>query len=594
MLREVWRQAFKTRTPSIESIGDHKGGYYSLFDLLCVGVGATVGSGVFVVTGQVAHETTGPAVMVAWLIAGLACCLSAMAYAELTCRWPSAGSAYTYVYATLGEWPAVLTAWALSLECGISGASVARSWGAKVSSLISSSQQPDTGFNIYACLLMFAVVLVFLRGVEVSKQTVNVFTAVKTIVVCFMICAAWVFFQRSNLTPFMPMGMKGVMRGTTTCFFGFIGYDEVCCLATETRNPKVDLPRAIFGTIFIAALLYAFSSLALVGMASYEALDSENSFYGAFQLLQQPLLANLVAIGELGTMPLVVMASFLPQPRILFALARDGLCPSLLAVRSPSANLINAIAFAGIICIIVAGCVPYTVLNNLVSGGVLLSLNLTNVSLVLLRRNRHRYEPAQEPATALTRCEGLLILYCICACAAAVAWSEYMSSSSRTCGALATLLMAVLVITAVLIDFTCPPVLGNNNYTTKSTVGLSELEEDASYRTPFVPYTPLAAILLNTYLIAQLQAVELISMLSFFAVATVLYLVMVCWRIRSSYALPESRTPFSSVNTSYGYLEMHGATPTPSPVPARTLYQSAVKVKYERLTEKEEDVHAQS
>eukprot|EP01031_Cornospumella_fuschlensis_P027875 gene27875-33660_t len=550
------------RTPVLDdpSHTNHSAEKYTLFDLLCVGVGATVGSGVFVVTGQVAHEIAGPSVIFSWIVAGVACSLSALAYAELTCRWPSAGSSYTYVYATLGEFFAVLTAWALSLECGISGAAVARSWGAKVSALLADSgdlSDADSGFNVYAFFLQLVVVMVFLAGVDLSKGVVNALTVLKTAVILLMTLCGVSLFQTKHLQPLAPFGLKGVMKGATMCFFGFIGYDEVCCLAQETPNPRRDLPLAIFGTLLFAAVIYACSSLALVGMAPYQAIDSKNSFYSAFQRAGYGSLAEAVAAGELATMPLVVMASFLPQPRILYALARDRLFPACLALRDRRDNLRNAILLSGCVCTLVAGLLPYTTLNNMVSGGVLMSFNLTNMSLLLLRMNNRRggviagegdsEEAGQSAASCgLSLCEALIALYVGLAALLCMVLNGYTDCESFCDSAYQALRVGAvslgalcLACIAVCLHLFCPGVTDTaRNYRTKSDTRLfhahqqlsaaSERTEDQgsmAFRTPFLPYLPLAAIFLNTYLIVQLSAAELSSMVGFFTLATICYLL---------------------------------------------------------------------
>jgi amino acid transporter len=206
---------------------------YSLFDLICVGIGGTVGSGVFVLTGLIAREYTGPGVVISWLIAGFGCTFSAMSYAELSCRIPTAGSSYAYVYVALGELPAVIAAWCLSLEYGISGAAVARSWGDKVNAFISvkmnqasnldgtdsthsteSFFSPGQGINLFAGLLQMVVVIILLAGVDVGKYAVNFFTVIKMILVTFMIVAGFCLFEPSNLSGgWAPMGATGILRG---------------------------------------------------------------------------------------------------------------------------------------------------------------------------------------------------------------------------------------------------------------------------------------------------------------------------------------------------------------------------------------------
>lgn len=548
MLGAIWGQAFKKRTPLLDSIAPHGAGagqQYSFFDLLCVGLGATVGSGIFVVAGQVAHETAGPAVILSWCLAGLACCLSALAYAELTCRWPSAGSSYTFVYATLGEWLAVLTALSLTLECGISGAAVARSWGAKVAALLQpataqDSPYEDQGFNLYAALLQLGVVLLFACGVGVSRLAVNWLAIAKAAVVLLLLSGGLLYYQPANLHPFTPYGMKGVMKGATTCFFGFIGYDEVCCLAQETADPRRLLPAAIFATIFSAAFLYSLASLALVGMRYYEDIDSQNSFYSAFRSVHEPTLATCVAVGELATMPLVVMASFLPQPRLLYALGRDKLAPAFLA----NTDLTAGVLLSGAVCVVVAAFVPYATLNNLVSGGVLLSFNLTNIALILLRLNRHREGETNEKSWSL--CEQLISLYVVLCCLTAIALKLYLDGSYHTVTLVTSVCGLILLATiAVVMFYFCPAVPSDHNYTTRSTAALDQLDSmiAPAFHTPGVPFVPLLAIFLNTYLIVQLSSAELLSMLGLFLLTTFLYAVMLCFRLRGDGSASDSTMP---------------------------------------------------
>jgi APA family basic amino acid/polyamine antiporter len=196
-----------------------------------------VGSGVFVLTGLIAKNYTGPGILWSWLIAGFGCCFSAMSYAELSSRIPSDGSSYTYVYIALGELPAVIAAWCLSLEYGISGAAVARSWGDKVVAYIRATTgdnviihifNPSQGVNFFSGLLQLGSVIVLLAGVDVGKWTVNFFTVFKIILVMFMIIAGLSLFKSENISMgWTPFGVSGILRGATSCFFGYVGYDEV-------------------------------------------------------------------------------------------------------------------------------------------------------------------------------------------------------------------------------------------------------------------------------------------------------------------------------------------------------------------------------
>jgi amino acid transporter len=371
----------------------------SLFDLLCIGVGGTVGSGIFVLTGLIAHEYAGPGVILSWLLAGVACSTSALSYAELSCLIPAAGSSYAYVYLGLGELPAFITAWCLTLEYGVSGAAVASSWGVKLQNLIaiwgSPSHPSDSSYhgysingthiNIYGGVLQFLVMLLLLRGIHVSKTIINFFTVLKLALVLFIICAGFVLFRPTNIQHWTPYGFQGVFRGAASCFFGYLGYDEVCCLAGEAKSPQQNLPRAVIGTILIITSIYIIGAIVLVGMQPYTLIDVDSGYSMAFYWNGWIWAQQIVAIGEIITLPLVVLVSFLAQPRLQYALAVDGLIPSLFQEVDRNGSLVKGILVSGIACTIVTVFVPFFYLDDMISAGVLVSFNLTNTSLIILR-----------------------------------------------------------------------------------------------------------------------------------------------------------------------------------------------------------------
>jgi APA family basic amino acid/polyamine antiporter len=235
--RRTVQKAFLIRPRSVEAARESAGHglkrSMSLFDLLMFGIGGCVGSGVFVLAGLVAHRYSGPGVVLSFLIASVSCLFSAGSYGELSCRIPSAGSSYAYAYECLGEFAAVMTAWCLFLEYGISGAAVARAWGEKLNDLISPEDVPfimwdkEHGINIFAALLQISCVVILLCGVNAGKLVVNVFTLLKMVIIVFMIVAGFSVAKPVNLQPFVPFGMTGVIRGSTACIFSYVGYDEV-------------------------------------------------------------------------------------------------------------------------------------------------------------------------------------------------------------------------------------------------------------------------------------------------------------------------------------------------------------------------------
>jgi APA family basic amino acid/polyamine antiporter len=205
--------------------------------------------------------------------------------------------------------------------------------------------------NVFAGLLQAAAVLLLLGEVEVGKVTIKLFTVLKLLLVVFMIVAGLSLFEHKNIDHWAPMGASGVFRGATSAFFGFLGYDEVCCLGGEAKNPQKDLPRAIFGTIACVTVLYVLASLALVGMVPFDQIDEESGFAMAFRDRDFSAARIIVTIGEIMTLPLVVVISFLAQPRLLYAMAEDGLLPSLFSEVNTRGNLFKGTLVSGAVCV---------------------------------------------------------------------------------------------------------------------------------------------------------------------------------------------------------------------------------------------------
>ena len=223
---------------------------------------------------------------------------------------------------------------------------------------------------------------------ELSKLTINFFSTLKVLVVVFIIVIGLMYFKEDNITIMAPYGYGGIMRGTTSAFFGYVGYDEVCCMAAEAHDPKNDLPKAVFGTIGVVTFLYVMASLALVGMIRYDNAATENGFSSAFAYCDNDWAQQIVALGELVTLPVVVLVSFLAQPRLQYAMARDGLLPEIFGEVDKNGNLLMSILISGFLCTLIALFVPFTNLNDMISAGVLISFNLTNSSLIIIRYDK--------------------------------------------------------------------------------------------------------------------------------------------------------------------------------------------------------------
>jgi APA family basic amino acid/polyamine antiporter len=495
--------------------------HLSVWDLLFIGVGGTVGSGIFVLTGQIASQYSGPATFISFTIAGLAAALSGLCYAELSCRIPVAGSTYVYAYVCLGELAAVLAAACLTLEYAVSGAAVARSWGDKVIDLLTSvgvewMHSGDT-VNLPAFVVSSLSTLLLLAGVQESKSVTNYITAFKMFIVAFMTIGGFLLFQRQNFgPPTAPFGASGVLRGATTSFFGYLGFDEVCCVAGEAINPERDMPRAVIGTLLIVTICYILASLALTGMLPYDQISPTSGFPDAFNSRHVYWAGTLTALGEIVTLPVVVLISLMAQPRLTFSMAQDGLLPTIFAIVSVNGTLHGGTLVSGLLMTLLATFVPFTYLNDLVSAGILVVFSMTCSCLVLLR-----CESASPQSNVV---ESFLAFYNGLCFLTALLWSHEFKllPFQGIWACLSTFTMAVSVL---YLAMNCPQ---------STSFGGSILSGDHAdtdsmqyfFATPFVPYLPCLGMAVNWYLVAQLDAWGIFFLLLYLSATCGMYL----WR----------------------------------------------------------------
>ncbi|RLN05862.1 hypothetical protein BBJ28_00010334 [Nothophytophthora sp. Chile5] len=465
----------------------------TLFDLCCIGIGGTIGSGIFSTAGSIISETAGPAAVVSWLVGGVVCCLNALAYMELSTRIPSSGSTYAYAYHTIGELPAVVAAWLLTLEYAVSGAGVARSWGDKVEEWL-LLDYPDKDFhwlnlqsaNILGGLIQFLSMVVLLVGVRFGKAFVNTVTIVKVCVVFFIIIAGFAALDPDNLSPFIParaeldgamtFGSQGVITGASQAFFGYVGFDEVCCLAGETKNPKKIMPTAVMAVVIGTMVLSSLCSLVLAGMVPY--LDA-GSFGDGFEGHGWNWAGTIVRAGEVVTMPVVALVGFLAQPRLNYALACDGLMPRIFAEVDAKGNLFKNTLITGLFFTVIAFVVPFDTLWDIVNFGVMMSFIIANVSLVLVRMKPKSPKLSPLLVAALVVSTGFT----------AFLYQEgYENNSSTACLVLAIIFLVVSVVISVALFVKCPQVA--------NAPGL--------FAAPLVPFIPALCILADWYMIAQI------------------------------------------------------------------------------------------
>lgn len=461
--------------------------HLSLWDLIAIGVGGTIGSGLFVLAGLVAHKYAGPAAVLSWILSGVAACLSGSCYAELATHIHTPGGAYAYAYAGLGEFPAVLTAVCLSVDYISASAAVARSWGDKCVAWIGLELGEDHflhglvqsrgSFSPLAFLISTLVVVLLLNGVKESKAVTNIFTSLKVAVSVFMVLVGFYLTNSSNWEPFVPpeYGAAGVVRGATATFFGYLGYDAVCCLGGEAIEPKRNLPIAILCTLAGVTLLYVTATLALTGMLPYDQISPVSGFPDAFYALEANFAGQIAALGELATLPIVVLISVMAQPRLMLAMGQDGLLPPYFCNVDDSGNLWNGTFFSGIVMVFVATFIPFERLNDMISFAVLSILNFVDSSLVLLW-----HEPREATPNLAA---SLLFAFHVAALLTSVFVTDYTESWFGFTAATVCALAMVLI--TLLLYLFCPK---------PASFGGQESADSGYFRTPFVPFWPCIGI----------------------------------------------------------------------------------------------------
>jgi APA family basic amino acid/polyamine antiporter len=387
--------------------------------LTAIGLGATIGTGVFVLTGTVAANQSGPAVTISLLIAAFGSGLAALCYAEFAAFLPVPGSAYSYTYATLGEAVAWFIGWNLLLEYGMSASAVAVSWSGYVINLLSdahihlpaalasapftadaSGRLIATGawVNVPAVLIIAVLTAILYVGMRESAGANNVMVVVKVGVIVVFLAAGARYVSTANWHPYVPpntgdfghYGWSGIMRGAAIIFFSYVGFDTASTTALEARNPQRDLPIGILSALAISAVLYVGMSAAITGMVSYTRLNVDAPV--AVALDAHPQLAWLSAIVKLGAiagMTSVILTSLLGQPRILLAMADDGLLPSFMSRCHPRYKTPHvATVVTGIFAALFAGLFPLDVLGELISIGILLAFAVVCIGVLVMRRKR--------------------------------------------------------------------------------------------------------------------------------------------------------------------------------------------------------------
>lgn len=372
------------------------------FDLMTLGIGAVIGTGIFILPGTVAANDAGPGVTLSFLMAAIVCALAAMCYAEFSSALPVAGSAYSYGNVVFGEFIGWVLGWALILEYMLAVASVSTGWAAYFNSLLASfginiptalsgpfDPAHGTYINIVAVAIVLIVTLILSRGMRSSMRINNVAVIIKILIILVFIGVGLFFIKPANYHPFLPYHMKGVFHGATVVFFAYLGFDAVSSSAAEVKNPKKNMPAGIIGTLVVATVLYMAVSVVLTGLVKYTKLDVANPVAYALEMVHQDWIAELLSIGALIGMFTMMVTMIYSSSRLIYSIGRDGLLPSFLAKLDDKHHVPQqALWVVSIIIALMGGLVSLDQLTSLVNIGTLLAFLFVSFGIIPLRRRK--------------------------------------------------------------------------------------------------------------------------------------------------------------------------------------------------------------
>jgi APA family basic amino acid/polyamine antiporter len=402
------------RTKSIEQlVGDAEHGGKGLkrtltgMDLTMLGIGAIIGTGIFVLTGTAAANQAGPAIVLAYVAAGLACGFAALCYAEFAAMIPIAGSAYTYAYATLGEIFAWMIGWDLILEYAVGSMTVAVGWSGYFQRILAGfgihlpawmAAAPGTAegalFNLPAMIIVLIITALLVIGVRESARFNAAMVAIKLAAILFFIVVGVTYVKPENWSPFMPYGIQGIAAAAAVVFFAYIGFDAVSTTAEEAKNPARDLPIGIIASLVICTALYLAVAGILSGIIPVVQYKNDSQFLNApvgyaLAVINKDWAAGLVSAGAVAGITSVLLVMLMSQPRIFFSMSRDGLLPPGVSkvhprFRTPYITTI----ITGVIVAVVAGFTPIQVLGEMTSIGTLFAFVIVCAAVLILRSKR--------------------------------------------------------------------------------------------------------------------------------------------------------------------------------------------------------------
>ncbi len=421
--------------------------------LTSLGVGAVIGTGIFVLTGVAAADKAGPGVILSFVAAGFACIFAALCYAEFASMAPVAGSAYTYAYTTLGELFAWIIGWDLVLEYAVGSSTVAHGWSAHFQDLLKSfgfnipfafgnapfDFNPDTGrffatgayFDVAAIVITAIITFILVKGIRESARFNVGMVAVKLAIVLFVIIAGAFYINPENWRPFAPFGFTGIsffghtlfgqtgaggapvgiLAGAAIIFFAYIGFDSVSTHAEEARNPQRDVPIGIIASLIICTILYIAVSAVLTGMVPYNKININAPVSDAFAQMGLPWAQRLIDVGAITGITSVLLVMMLSQPRVLLAMARDGLVPTSFfgAVHERYRTPYKSTILTGFFVALMSALLPLRFLAELTNIGTLLAFVIVCTAVLIMRRTNPQAErPFRAPFVPFVPIMGII------------------------------------------------------------------------------------------------------------------------------------------------------------------------------------------
>jgi APA family basic amino acid/polyamine antiporter len=465
-ISHIFKKAFKTKSPD-ELIAAGKKSELSktlnVMDLIVIGIGAVIGTGIFTIVGIAAQGGpeslgAGPALIISMVIAAIACVFAALCYSEFASMIPVAGSAYTYTYATMGEFMAWMVGWILMLEYAIGNITVASAWTGYLFQLLKGFSNvlpawvvnppiwlindyrsatvicqrdhldPNVviphlfgvipiSINIPAIFIVVLLTMLLIRGVKESTKMAGVMVAINLLVIFSFIAVGAFYVKPENWVPFAPNGFHGVFMGAFLIFFAYIGFDAISTTAEETKNPQKDLPIAILGTLLVCTILYVVVSLVLTGMIPFGQIDFQAPIAHAMRFVGQDRLAGFISVGALAGLTSVLLIYQLGTTRILYAMTRDGFLPKSMKAVHKKYHTPHVLTWlSGLIVIVGSLFMDINISAELCNFGTFTSFIIVCVAVLILRKtdpDRHRpfrvpFSPLF-PILGIVTCGGLMI-----------------------------------------------------------------------------------------------------------------------------------------------------------------------------------------